>query len=136
MYTAQTFWDFLKRVLNVFLRKVPGPWPCRHSATVYKRSYQTSYIQYKGYIPDLTNDILFDTIWGFWGFFVILRNTFYIKGLSNMSNLYVFAGPSSATLRQQGSNQINPHHHLVIPLVHLVIHTLILNLILMMTIID
>ena len=38
------------------------------------------YIEYKGYIADLTNDILFDMIWGFWGYFVMVLNVLYIKG--------------------------------------------------------
>ena len=38
------------------------------------------YIEYKGYIPDLTNDILFDMIWGFWGYLVMVLNKIYIKG--------------------------------------------------------
>ena len=132
-YTAQTFWDFfkcpvmffriirqpqtfrdfLKRVLNVFLRKCLAPLGPRppFGGGINKIIDKHPYIQYKGYIPDLTNDILFDTIpmnlekylyfvimfykniQGFWGYFVMVLNTFLYKGLSDMSVLYVFAGP-------------------------------------------
>ena len=54
------------------------------------------YIEYNKDIPDLTNDILFDMIWGFWGYFVMVLNGFIYKGLSDMSVLYVIAGPSAA----------------------------------------
>ena len=60
------------------------------------------YIEYKGYISDLTNDILFDMIWGFWGYFVMVLNTFYIKCLSDMSVLYVFAPGPPAAVKQPG----------------------------------
>jgi hypothetical protein len=88
------------------------------------------YIKYKGYIPDLTNDILFgkipmnlekysyfvimfyENIQGFWGYFVMVLNNIYIKGLSNMSNLYVFApGPSFTPGRW---NKLRPNPHLLI----------------------
>jgi len=35
-------------------------------------------------------------IWGFWGYFVMVLNVFIYKGLSDMSVLYVFAGPPDA----------------------------------------
>ena len=93
------------------------------------------YIQYTRYIPDLTNDILFgkipmnlekysyfvimfyENIQGFWGYFVMVLNTIYIKGLSDMSVLYVFAGPLRRWPAAERSTQIILRHLLVIPLV-------------------
>ena len=41
--------------------------------------------------------MFYKNIQGFWGYFVMVLNTIYIKGLSDMSVLYVFApGPSAA----------------------------------------
>ena len=54
------------------------------------------YIEYKGYIPDLTNDILFDKIWGFWGYIVMVLNKIYIKGfVQYVRFVCICPGPSN-----------------------------------------
>jgi hypothetical protein len=58
----------------------------------------------------------------------MVLNGFIYKGLSDMSVLYVIAPGPPPQAAAERSNQTNLHHLLVIPLVHLVIHTLHLNL--------
>jgi hypothetical protein len=43
-------------------------------------------------------------IWGFWGYFVMVLNVFYIKGLSDMSVLYVFARAPQPLQAARGSS--------------------------------